>query len=107
MKRDQDFANWHREKIREYISKSYARKLLPEEDIEENDCIWYLPHFALSNANKGNKRRLVFDATATVDGVSFNSTLIKHLLSILFKFRQGRIRICANIREMFHRIEIL
>lgn len=64
--------------------------------------------------NKENKRRLVFDAAACVDGESFNSRLMKgpskyqpkSLLSILFRFRQRNIGVCADIREMFHRVRI-
>lgn len=80
----------------------------------ENDRTWYLPHFAITNVNKNNKRRLVFDAAASVGDISFNSRLMKGpskyqprpLLSILFRFRQCRIGVCADIEEMFHRVKI-
>lgn len=73
-----------------------------------------MPHFAVTNVNKANKRRLVFDAAATVNGESFNTKLLKGpskyqpkpLISILFKFRQRPIGVCADIKEMFHRVNI-
>ncbi|XP_065361967.1 uncharacterized protein LOC135955547 [Calliphora vicina] len=114
MKKDNDLAEWYKYKIEEYILKGYARKLSPEEASIETDRTWYLPHFVITNVNKGNKRRLVFDAAAIVDGESFNSRLLKGpatyqpkpLLSILFKFRQRQIGVCGDIREMFHRVLI-
>lgn len=114
MEKDADLAQWYKMKIEEYVSKCYARKLSSDEALMENDRTWYLPHFAITNINKNSKRRLVFDAAASVDGVSFNSRLMKGpskyqpkpLLSILFRFRQCRIGVCADIREMFHRVKI-
>ncbi|XP_065354638.1 uncharacterized protein LOC135949103 [Calliphora vicina] len=78
MRKDDDLAKWYKGKINEYVLKSYARKLPPEEAIIENNYTWYLPHFVITNVKKGNKRRLVFDAAALVE----------------------------DMREMFHRIRI-
>ncbi|XP_067625235.1 uncharacterized protein [Eurosta solidaginis] len=112
--KNREFGTWYIDKINEYLSKSYARKLSRAEAMEVKPHTWYLPHFAVCNQNKENKLRLVFDATASVNGVSFNSRLMKGpdayqpkpLLSILFKFRQGVIGVCADIREMFNRVLI-
>ncbi|XP_073827967.1 uncharacterized protein isoform X1 [Musca autumnalis] len=114
MKKDESLAKWYNEKIDEYVSKGYARKLNADEASIVNERTWYLPHFVVTNVNKNSKRRLVFDAAANIDGESFNSRLMKGpckyqpkpLLSILFKFRQGTIGICGDIREMFHRVKI-
>uniref|UniRef100_W8AYL5 Pro-Pol polyprotein n=1 Tax=Ceratitis capitata TaxID=7213 RepID=W8AYL5_CERCA len=114
MSKDKTFFEWYNNKIAEYLNKSYARKLSHSEALKICPQTWYLPHFAVCNINKENKRRLVFDAAASINGVSFNSRLMKGpeayqpkpLLSILFKFRQGQIGVCADIREMFHRVKI-
>lgn len=114
MEKDKDLAKWYKDKIEDYVSKSYARKLSPDEVTLKDHRTWYLPHFVITNVNKGNKRRLVFDAAATINGVSFNSRLMKGpckykprpLMSILFKFRQRKIGVCADIKEMFHRVKI-
>lgn len=114
IKKDESLAKWYNEKIDEYVSKGYARKLSTDEASFVNEHNWYLPHFVVTNENKNSKRRLVFDAAAKVDGESFNSRLMKGpckyqpkpLLSILFKFRQRKIGICGDIREMFHRVNI-
>ncbi|XP_036329753.1 uncharacterized protein LOC118741883 [Rhagoletis pomonella] len=113
MLRDSSYAEWYNAKINEYINKGYARKLSSTE--LPNERVWYLPHFAVYNVNKGNKPRLVFDAAAKINDVSLNSMLMKGpddyqprpLQSILFKFREGMIAVCGDIREMFHRINII
>lgn len=76
MKKDESLAEWYANRIEDYISKSYARKLSSEEAAVTNNRIWYLPHFVVTNRNKENKRRLVFDAAACVDGESFKSKII-------------------------------
>lgn len=114
LKKDESLFHWYTTKMEDYITKSYARKLAPEEIPTNDHRIWYLPHFVITNINKGNKRRLVFDAAATIGNESFNSRLMKgpskyqpkSLIGILFKFRQKKIGVCADIREMFHRVKI-
>jgi hypothetical protein len=58
------------------------------------------------------KRRLVFDAAAKVGKVSLNSELMTgpntyiSLPGIIFKSREGRICVAADIKEMFPQIKI-
>ncbi|XP_058816727.1 uncharacterized protein LOC131680008 [Topomyia yanbarensis] len=99
-------------KIIEYIQKGYARKLSGAELSMQHSRVWYLPTFPVVNPNKPCKVRIVWDAAATAFGVSLNSFLLKgpdqltSLLSILLKFREHRVGICGDIREMFHQILI-
>ncbi|XP_036329813.1 uncharacterized protein LOC118741953 [Rhagoletis pomonella] len=93
-----------------YIAKRYARKLDPSEASVVKPHTWYLPHFAVVNANKPSKIRMVFDAAAEVNGVSLNSMLLKGpqeyrpLPSILFHFREGAVGVSGDIKEMFHQV---
>ncbi|GBP03412.1 hypothetical protein EVAR_71356_1 [Eumeta japonica] len=94
------------------LSKGYAIKLSLEDLKIPNDKIWYLPIFTITNPNKPGKIRLVWDAAAKSNGMSLNDflfvgpDLLKPLVEILLKFRIGKIAICADISEMFHRINV-
>lgn len=101
-----------RQQMQDYVNKGYARKLTAEEDAQKRQNVWYLPIFAVRNHNKPGKVRMVWDAAATVNGVSLNSALLKgpdqltFLPHILFGFRQHAIAICGDIKEMFHQVRI-
>ncbi|XP_036346044.1 uncharacterized protein LOC118755304, partial [Rhagoletis pomonella] len=112
MKNDAEFGARYRQEMAKYVSKGYARKLSRDEAGEPHQNAWYLPHFAVFNRHKPEKTRIVFDAAAAVSNVSLNSQLMKGpeqaqpLIQILLQFRQGRVAVSADIREMFSRIKI-
>lgn len=101
-----------RSTIASYLEKGYIRKLSDEEINKTEKHVWYLPIFPVFNPNKPGKVRIVWDAAAKVGGVSLNSFLLKgpdqlnSLNSVLLKFRQHRVAVCGDIREMFHQILI-
>ncbi|XP_055522669.1 uncharacterized protein LOC129716853 [Wyeomyia smithii] len=79
-----------------------------EEELEETFCrVWYLPIFPVTNVNKPGKIRMVWDAAAASHGVTLNSFLLKgpdqlcDLFAILIQFREGRIALTGDVREMF------
>ncbi|XP_055633869.1 uncharacterized protein LOC129774190 [Toxorhynchites rutilus septentrionalis] len=110
MERDLSLAATLRAKMDEYIQKGYVRKLSLEELQEHRDRIWFLPIFPVFNPNKPNKIRMVWDAAATVRGVSLNTVLMKGpdlliaLPFVLYGFRERPIAVCGDIAEMFLRI---
>ncbi|XP_062713921.1 uncharacterized protein LOC134290744 [Aedes albopictus] len=112
MKRDQLFADVVRSKMADYAEKGYVRRLTKEELKTPNVRKWFLPVFPVVNPNKPGKVRLVWDAAATAYGVSLNSLLLKgpdlltSLLTVLVKFRQFRIAVCGDIREMYLQISL-
>ncbi|XP_043661619.1 uncharacterized protein LOC122625598 [Drosophila teissieri] len=112
MKRNKPLAQEYDRIIKDYVSKGYARRLQPEEVAVRSDRLWYLPHFGVENPNKPGKVRLVFDAAAKVGGTSLNSELgkrpqhYKPLPAVLFHFREGAVRVCGDIKEMFHQVLI-
>ncbi|XP_065365548.1 uncharacterized protein LOC135958579 [Calliphora vicina] len=110
MNRSPEFGAAYKSIMKDYLSKRYVRKLSPIEAADLCPRTWYLPHFGVINPNKLGKIRLVFDAAATVEGVSLNSKLLKGpqqykpLSSVLFNFRVGAVAVCGDIKEMFHQV---
>lgn len=101
------------EQIAEYLIKGYAH-VATDLELKNADRkrTWYLPLGVVVNPKKPNKIRLVWDAAAMVDGVSFNSKLLKGpdlltpLPAVLCGFRQYPIAVCGDIKEMFHQLLI-
>lgn len=100
--------------ITEYVQKGYAHQATPEE-IAGTDPrkVWYLPLNVVLNPRKPGKVRLVWDASATVDGVSLNSQLLTGpdlltpLVNVLTGFREYRIAFGGDTREMYHQMKII
>ncbi|XP_062538818.1 uncharacterized protein LOC134207116 [Armigeres subalbatus] len=98
--------------ILDYVEKQYAHEATKYElTTTKPEKCWYLPLGVVSHPRK-NKVRLIMDARATVDGVSFNSSLLKgpdmlaSLPAVLSNFRRFQYALAADIKEMFHRIKI-
>ncbi|GBP95025.1 hypothetical protein EVAR_91832_1 [Eumeta japonica] len=81
----------------------------PAPNQSTSERLWYLPHFAVTHPQK--KVRLVFDAAARRmakclnDALLTGPDLIRSLLGVLVRFRQGR-AVSADIKEMFLRVKI-
>ncbi|XP_053686496.1 uncharacterized protein LOC128736038 [Sabethes cyaneus] len=112
MHKDPRLAEALQMKIQDHVSKGYVRKLTSEELAVSRERVWYLPIFAVVNPNKPGKTRLVWDAAATAHGISLNSMLMKgpdqltSLLSVLIRFREFKVAVCGDIREMFHQVHM-
>ncbi|XP_058828010.1 uncharacterized protein LOC131687931 [Topomyia yanbarensis] len=101
------------EQIESYEQKQYVCKVSSAEMANANPRrVWYLPLGVVTNPKKPNKIRLVWDAAAKACGVAFNDMLLKgpdllvSLVNVLLRFREGKIAVCSDIREMFLRILI-
>ncbi|KAJ0177854.1 hypothetical protein K1T71_006727 [Dendrolimus kikuchii] len=110
MDRSPQFREAYTTQVNKLLDKGYAEPC--EEGHVVNGRTWYVPHFAVTNPNKPGKVRLVFDAAARSDGVCLNDVLLdgpdllQALYGILFRFREGKIAVTADIREMFLRVKI-
>ncbi len=99
--------------IRQFVDKKYVRKLSPLEIGTINDRVWYLPIFPVFNPKKPEKVRIVWDAAAKVKNTSLNSFLLTGpdllvpLVDILRRFRERRIAIIGDIKEMYQQIAII
>ncbi|XP_055622773.1 uncharacterized protein LOC129766279 [Toxorhynchites rutilus septentrionalis] len=112
LKKDPEVAVVVRKQIGEYLEKGYIRKLSKKELSEKKKRVWYLPIFPVLNPNKPGKVRIVWDAAAKTNGVSLNSMLLigpdqmTSLVSVLIQFRENKVAICGDLREMFHQVRI-
>ncbi|XP_055615425.1 uncharacterized protein LOC129761711 [Toxorhynchites rutilus septentrionalis] len=103
-----------RNQVEDYVANEYAH-LATEEELTSTDRnrVWFLPLNVVLNPKKPGKVRLIWDAAATVQGVSLNSMLLKGpdllvpLLSVLIIFREKRIAFGGDIREMYHQMKII
>ncbi|XP_055584852.1 uncharacterized protein LOC129737719 [Uranotaenia lowii] len=99
--------------IEQYLQKGYAHIATDEELSETNSHqTWYLPLNVVLNKKKPDKVRLVWDAAASVKGVSLNSQLLKgpdmtvSLPAVISRFRERRVAFGADLKEMYHQIRI-
>ncbi|GBP84512.1 hypothetical protein EVAR_12651_1 [Eumeta japonica] len=102
-KKNKIFYNEYKLQIANLLEKRYAE---PAPEAPASPRTWYLPHFAVVHPQKG-KIRLVFDAAARTAGRSLNDALLpgpdllQSLFGVLLRFREGRVAVVADIREMF------
>ncbi|XP_058456469.1 uncharacterized protein LOC131433878 [Malaya genurostris] len=101
------------QQIVEYQRKGYCHKATQAElDDTEDFKKWYLPLNVVQHPKKPGKVRLVWDAAATVNGVSLNSNLLKGpdlltaLPSVICKFREKPVAFGGDVREMYHQLRI-
>ena len=77
----------------------------------DEEC-WYLPIFGVYHPKKPGKVRVVFDSSASFEGVSLNSVLLQgpdltnNLLSILIRFRMDAVAVTVDIEQMFYSFSV-
>ncbi|XP_055543223.1 uncharacterized protein LOC129728792 [Wyeomyia smithii] len=111
--RDPELFQSVHQQIRDYVTKGYAHKATEKELVESQpNSIWYLPMNVVRNPRKPGKIRFVWDAAATVNGISLNSELLagpdmlQSLPAVINRFRERRIAFGGDIQEMYHQIRI-
>ncbi|XP_058827423.1 uncharacterized protein LOC131687359 [Topomyia yanbarensis] len=101
------------QQIEDYQVKHYAHKA-SEAELKgtPQTAVWYLPLNVVVNPKKPSKVRLVWDAAASVNGVSLNSELLKGpdmlvpLPRVICNFRERPVAFGGDIQEMYHQIRI-
>lgn len=107
MNKDASIRKRANEIIRDYKERDYIT-VVDEKDINRT-LEWYLPVFPVFNLIK---LRLVWDAAAKDRGISLNEFLLKgpdlnqKLWNVIMRFLEYPIAFCADVTEMFHRIQI-
>ncbi|XP_062713285.1 uncharacterized protein LOC134290231 [Aedes albopictus] len=113
LSKDSELRQRVKEQINSYEQKQYISKA-SQEEVGSLDTrrVWFLPLGVVINPKKPGKIRMVWDAAAKAHGVCFNDMLLKgpdllvSLVDVLLRFRQGKVAVCSDIREMFLRILI-
>jgi len=97
--------------IDDYVEKNYIRKISDNEKNQSNQ--WYLHHFAVLRPDKETtKTRIVFDASAKVEGISLNDLvhqgpkLQRDLFAVLLRFRRNAVAIVSDISEMYLQVMV-
>lgn len=107
--RDPEYSSLYYQEMDRLIENGYAKRV---DKAQNNERVWYLPHFGVRNVNKPGRVRLVFDAAAKSAGVSLNDQLesgpdlLQPLAGVLIRFRQYSVAVKADIRDMFLRIMV-
>ena len=107
-----DKARQYSDTIKRYLELGHATKLTTKESTSTNNMTYYILHHYLTNPNKQNKFRVVFDASGKFAGTSLNDYLSKvldllnSLVTILLRFRNGKysIILSADTEKMLHQI---
>ena len=96
--------------IQEYLSKGYIRLIDHESEPGKG---WHLPHFPIVKpSSTTTKTRIVFDASAKVEGVSLNDAihagreLQGDLFEVLLRFRNESVALVWDITQMCLQIEL-
>ena len=73
----------------------------------------YIPHHGVLNISKPGEVRVVFDSSSKFWNASLNDSflpgidLLKNLISVLLRFREGRYTVIANIEKIFIKLELM
>ena len=97
--------------IDKLLNKGYA-EIVPDQEIDNAERIWYLPHHAVITEKKPDKLRVVYDCASKYQGMSLNDRclqgpdLINKLLCVLIRFRQHQFAVQADIEAMYNQVKI-
>ncbi|XP_030828067.1 uncharacterized protein LOC105436445 isoform X1 [Strongylocentrotus purpuratus] len=89
------------------VIQNYAERV-PADRLQIQDRVNYIPHTGVYHPRKPNKIRVVFDCSATYQGVSLNDMLLQgpntmnSLLGVLCRFRKEAVAVAADVKSMFH-----
>lgn len=112
--RDPQLKDAYRASIINDVEKEYIKKLDKHEvEATTSNRVNYLTHHPVRNPKKPDKVRRVYNAAAKYNGKSLNDfiytgpDLLNPLFGVLLRFRQGRIAICSDIKDMFLQMRVV
>lgn len=111
LQRNTSFHEEYTNFITDAINNGYAEQVPQHQLLAIKGKVWYLPHHGVYHPRK-HKLRVVFDCGAAYKGVSLNSQLLQgpnltsSLVGVLMRFRQERVALMADIKAMFHQVQV-
>ena len=105
-----DLYETYEAEINKLLDSNYA-EIVPAENIQNAERVWYLPHHYVISKTK-NKIRLVFDCASRFGGKSLNERclqgpdLVNKLLHVLLRFRTHEYAVQADVKECYHQVRI-
>ena len=95
--------------IKEYIDEGIVKDLEPDDVTDKPGSTHYLPHRAVIRENHSTtKVRIVLDGSAhnenepSINNILYSGPcLLPLIFGILIRFRTGKIRIVANVKQSF------
>lgn len=113
LSRDPELKKAYQLSISNDVEKGYIKKLKREEiEATSSNKVNYLTHHPVRNPKKPDKVRRVYNAAAKFDGKSLNDfiytgpDLLNSLFGVLLRFRQGKIALCSDIKDMFLQMRV-
>ena len=95
------------------VEKGFVR-ILKQEELEATKLgrQGYVPHHPVENPNKPGKVKRVCNAASKFRGISLNNNLLagpdlpQNLIGIIFRFREQKVAITADIEAMFLQVKV-
>ncbi|XP_043195315.1 uncharacterized protein LOC122366790 [Amphibalanus amphitrite] len=112
MLKSQKYLQDYKTFVNELIEKNYAERVKNEQIDMAEGRTWYIPHHGVYHPMKPEKIRVVYDCSATYQGMSLNSRLLQgpnltsSLLGVLLRFREGPVAVMADIEKMFYQVRV-
>ena len=106
--RDPELLSKYSDGIKDLVDKGYAEPVTKD----TTGPAWYIPHHGVTNPNKPNKLRIVFDCSAEYGGTSLNQQVLQgpdltnNLLGVLLRFREKPVAVMGDIQSMFHQVRV-
>ena len=93
------------------FDKEYAEKV-PDNELNLDKTVWYIPHHGVYHPKKPNKIRIVFDCSSEFEGEVLNRHLLQgpdmtnNLVGVLCRFRKDHVAFTCDIEGMFHQVGV-
>ncbi|XP_043237658.1 uncharacterized protein LOC122389569 isoform X1 [Amphibalanus amphitrite] len=108
--RDGKYAADYKAQMKKLLNEGYAEEAPTDSGSGKGDH-WYIPHHGVYHPTK-NKLRVVFDCSATYNGISLNDVLLQgpnlsnSLVDVLIRFRQEVVAFTGDIESMFLQVMV-